>query len=335
LEGIVKGWIISIIAVAVILSALLSISPSFSTTKESNEPRIKEILLIANEGVQRIVPDNNLYPEGLIYNTMTFNGTIPGPLISVNQGDILKITLRNEGKIIHSLNLHAGFGPTQALSGVVQPGESKTWTMKADYPGVFLYHCDGDNLNGIWEHIATGMYGGIIVHSPQEKPAKEFFVFFSEVYTSFDSQPGIESQIGSFDFEKFIDNRPDLILTNGMAFRYIPVIGTQAKVMLNSSAETFHVKTDELTRWYIFNAGPRNDLAFNFGAGMIPADNSEKIIEEGEKDAYRYDEIRDIPPGSGTVIEMTFPEKGTYFGNDHDIGSLLKGAGFVVIVDDK
>ena len=37
-----------------------------------------------------------------------------------------------------------------------------------------------------------------------------------------------------------------------------------------------------------------------------------------------------MPAGAGRILETIFPEEGTYFGNDHDIGSLLKGAGFVV-----
>ena len=37
-----------------------------------------------------------------------------------------------------------------------------------------------------------------------------------------------------------------------------------------------------------------------------------------------------IPPGSGDAIEAIFPEEGTYFGNDHDLGHVLSGAGFVV-----
>jgi hypothetical protein len=37
-----------------------------------------------------------------------------------------------------------------------------------------------------------------------------------------------------------------------------------------------------------------------------------------------------IPPGSAQAIEVTFPQEGTYVGNDHDIGRFLIGAGFVV-----
>lgn len=38
-----------------------------------------------------------------------------------------------------------------------------------------------------------------------------------------------------------------------------------------------------------------------------------------------------IPPGSGNILEIIFPEEGTYFGNDHDLGRILSGAGFVVL----
>jgi nitrite reductase (NO-forming) len=38
-----------------------------------------------------------------------------------------------------------------------------------------------------------------------------------------------------------------------------------------------------------------------------------------------------IPPGSAQAIEITFPQEGTYVGNDHDIGRFLIGAGFAVL----
>ena len=44
-------------------------------------------------------------------------------------------------------------------SGALKPGESKTWSIKADEAGAWMYHCGADGLNGVWEHIANGMYG--------------------------------------------------------------------------------------------------------------------------------------------------------------------------------
>jgi nitrite reductase (NO-forming) len=407
-ERITKGWTIALAAVIMMTLAVVSSSIFFAfqslasssmtsdqasiTTNNTSTyittitdplaPKLHNILLIANENLLRIAPDNDLYPEGVWLNAMTFNTTIPGPLIVANQGDTLTVTLKNEGKLAHSLNFHAGFGPSHALSGVVSAGENKTWTMKVNYPGAFLYHCDGDNLNGMWEHIAGGMYGGMVVRPPNEEPAREFHVAFNEVYDTNAHPPFADNPFainqsstegnnntnqtaaaaaaaaaGSFDIEKFIAQEPDLILTNGMAFRYIDRIGTEAKILLNPDAEAFHVRAGELTRWYIFNAGPRNNVAFNFGAGLVkeaaaaainninnltsngsggPASSSSSLstLPNRQDSQTYYDEVINIPPGSGTVIEVTFPEPGTYFGNDHDVGSILYGAGFVVVAEE-
>ena len=45
-------------------------------------------------------------------------------------------------------------------------------TLKADTPGAFMYHCAGDKIFGIWEHIANGMYGGIVVHPQSRNTSK-------------------------------------------------------------------------------------------------------------------------------------------------------------------
>ena len=79
-----------------------------------------------------VAPDNALHPGGIKYNAMTFNGTIPAPVIAVDQGDTLRVTLRNDGQAFHSLDFHAGLGPSEAVgSGTLKPGESKTWDIKA------------------------------------------------------------------------------------------------------------------------------------------------------------------------------------------------------------
>lgn len=320
--------------------------------------RIRNITLIADDhAIMRVSPDNLLHPGGIEYKMMTFNGTVPGPLLKFKEGESVRITLINDGDLVHSLNLHGITGPSQALSGPLEPGQNKTWLLKVNSsaPSIFVYQCDGDNLNGVWEHVASGMYGSIIVSSPSydqlHKVAKEFYIAFSEVYNTADRGffKGTNGTIGSFDLGKFTENRPDLILTNGMAHRYIPWIGTVSRIPLNNDAEIFHVKPGEPTRWYIINAGPRKSLDFNFAAAMIdviyppsllnqhPANNlqhsnfsipTNSTGNIDETDGLRY--LISIPPGSGAIIETAFPEEGSYFGNDHDLASILYGSGFTV-----
>ncbi|MDZ7784767.1 MAG: multicopper oxidase domain-containing protein [Halioglobus sp.] len=41
-----------------------------------------------------------------------------------------------------------------------QAGDTRQFTFKAEYPGVFIYHCGAHSMA---EHISRGMYGVIIV----------------------------------------------------------------------------------------------------------------------------------------------------------------------------
>ena len=319
-------WIFSILLI-------VNISP-FYVSALSDQTELKKILLIAGENILKISPDNDFHPGGIYYNAMTFNGSIPGPAIEVNEGEIFQLTVRNDGELVHSIDFHGINGPTQALSGSIQPGMNKTIEIKAETSGLFVYHCDGDNLNGIWDHIASGMYGGFIVHSKKEQPAKEFFISFNEVYNNRDRGffEGTNNTVGTFDMNKFLNNDPDLILTNGMAYKYFPFMGSIAKIPINKDAETFNVKVGELVRWYIINAGPRDEITFNFAGGMINKVVSTDDTLANSSGAKNLYEII-IPPGAGRILETIFPEEGVYVGNDHDIGSLLKGAGFVVNVN--
>jgi nitrite reductase (NO-forming) len=264
------GLKLKIIVIVLLLIPFTGLLVFHSAESQKDGSSIKRVLLIASEKEVQVAPDNAIHPGGIRYNAMVFNGTIPGPVIAIDEGDSLLITLRNEGQTVHSLEFHSGFGPSQAVSGSVKPGESKTWVLEGQFPGAFEYYCTGDSLNGIWEHVANGMYGGIVVHPRNEKPAKEFYVAFSELYNNADKgEFNGTNGTGSFDVYKFLSNNPDLVLTNGMAHKYVPAIGQVDKLELNKDAELFKVKPGELTRWYVVNAGPRGDVAFSFLRGMI------------------------------------------------------------------
>jgi nitrite reductase (NO-forming) len=328
-KAIVAGLAAGVLVVGLILSPLFTGTP-LSPAQADHAGGHKKITLIADEMEVQVAPANPLHPGGIMYKAMVFNGTIPGPVVSVNQGDKVEFTLTNEGAVIHSLDFHAGFGPSKALSGNVAAGESKTWTLDAVNAGVFFYHCGADSLNGVWEHIANGMYGGIVVHPTNEKPAKEFYVVFGEIYSN--NVDGVFTKAngtGSFDVAQFLTGNPDIVMTNGEAFKYVPGIGTIAKIPLNANATVFKVKPGELTRWYIVNGGPNDVVAFHFISGMLSVHDGSVKNRYGTQDLN--DETWTIPPGSGSVIESTFPEEGLYVGVDHAMNDVLKGGAFAVM----
>lgn len=332
--------VIAGIAAGVLLAGLVVIGPlgGLNLGAQAQSTGVtKKVTLIADEMDVQVAPDNALYPGGVMYRAMVFNGTVPGPVISVDQGDTIEFTLTNEGEVIHSIDFHAGYGPSAAVGANasatgsnVQSGETVTWTWEPPFAGVFFYHCGADGLNGLWEHIANGMYGGIVVHPQNEKPAKEFYVVFGEIYSS--NVSGLFTRAngtGSLDMNKFLAGNPDLVMTNGMAHKYVPAVGAIAQIPLNPDAEVFQVQPGELTRWYIVNAGPNDYVAFHFISGMI--DVRDGSINNRLGTQMKNDETWTIPPGSASVIEATFPEEGIYVGVDHAMNDVLKGAAFAVL----
>ena len=328
-KAIVAGLAAGVLVVGLVLSPLFTGTP-LSPAQADHAGGHKKVTLIADEMEVKVAPDNPLHPGGIMYKAMVFNGTIPGPVVSVHQGDTVEITLTNEGDVIHSLDFHSALGPSKALSGNVAAGESKTWTFEAVNAGAFLYHCGADGLNGVWEHIANGMYGGVVVHPHNEKPAKEFYVVFGEIYNAADGGPfvGTNGTVGSFDIGKLWNDSPDLVLTNGMAHKYVPSVGTASKIPLNNDFQLFKVKPGEQTRWYLVNPGPNGYVAFHFISGQM--DVRDGSIKNRYGTQMKNDETWTIPPGSATVIEAVFPEEGIYVGVDHNMSHVLKGAAFAV-----
>jgi FtsP/CotA-like multicopper oxidase with cupredoxin domain len=123
--------------------------------------------------------------DGASYAFWTFDGTVPGPMIRVMEGDTVKLTLVNPAtnQMPHNIDLHAVNGPGGGAAVTnVNPGESKTFTFKAMNRGVYVYHCAGAPP---YHHIAQGLYGAIVVEPPGGLPKvdREFYVMQGEWYT--------------------------------------------------------------------------------------------------------------------------------------------------------
>lgn len=122
-------------------------------------PRIVEVRLVIEE--KPIVIDE----DGTVIQAMTFNGSVPGPLIVVHEGDYVELTLVNPeaNTFEHNIDFHAATG---ALGGAalshVFPGEEVTIRWKATKTGVFVYHCAPGGSMIPW-HVVSGMNGAIMV----------------------------------------------------------------------------------------------------------------------------------------------------------------------------
>jgi len=121
-------------------------------------PKIVEVRMETIEKLVEIAPGAKVWG-------LTFNGSIPGPLIVVHEGDYVELTLANPktSTLAHNVDFHAATG---ALGGagltLVQPGEEVVLRWKAVKPGVFVYHCAPGGMM-IPFHVISGMSGAIMV----------------------------------------------------------------------------------------------------------------------------------------------------------------------------
>ncbi len=103
--------------------------------------------------------------EGVTMTAFTYNGTVPGPLLRVNEGDNVRVVLKNELAEPTSIHWHGILVPNgmDGIAGVtqdaIQPGETFTYEFVAKPTGSFMYHSHvaGD------KQVGLGLYAPFII----------------------------------------------------------------------------------------------------------------------------------------------------------------------------
>ncbi len=122
------------------------------------KPRLNKVRMAISEEEIEVEP-------GVFVWAMTFDGSVPGPMIVVHEGDYVELTLVNPAgnQLLHNIDFHASVG---ALGGgaltEVSPGQEVVLRFRAIKPGVFIYHCAPGGEMVPW-HVVHGMNGAIMV----------------------------------------------------------------------------------------------------------------------------------------------------------------------------
>ncbi|NOQ13816.1 MAG: nitrite reductase, copper-containing [Methyloprofundus sp.] len=128
------------------------------TQRTDSVPKVIQVRMVVEEKEMQIERD-------LKAHVMTFNGSIPGPIIIAHQNDYVELTLVNPltNSMTHNIDFHAATG---ALGGgtltKIAPGQEVVLRFKATKAGVFIYHCAPGGLM-IPFHVAMGLSGAIMV----------------------------------------------------------------------------------------------------------------------------------------------------------------------------
>jgi len=253
---------------------------------QPEQGKVVEVHLEAKKAIMEVAPGDKR-------EVWTFNGQVPAPVIRVHQGDTVRITLDNKDpEMAHGLDFHAGQMDMGTFHKPIQPGESETFEFKANYPGLFYYHCSADP---VMMHIANGMFGAVIVDPPGYTPSgKEYVVIQNEWYKS------------GASVQELTEGSPVAVSLNGAAQQYIdhPLTATAG----------------ENVRFYFVNSGV-ND----FSAWHVIGEIFDNIYPDGNPKNVRTGVQTVLVPPGGTVVTDLKADAGTYLMLTHQMNDATKG----------
>ncbi|WP_234032430.1 multicopper oxidase domain-containing protein [Lentibacillus cibarius] len=236
--------------------------------------------------------------KGETYKAWTFNGTVPGPVIRVKEGDKLNFNLKNmDPKINHSVDFHSVYASPNKDFADVKPNESGTFSYEVGSPGVYMYHCATEP---VLQHIANGMYGTMIVEPADGYPTdneidKEITVVQSEFYKD-------------GKMEEMVNGEPEYVVFNG---------STQAV-----KDEMIQAKVGDKIRINFVDAGPNEVSSFHvIGTQLetVYVDGDPRNVVEGLQTSM-------VPVSGSIVAECTVEKPGIYSFVTHAFDHVTKGA---------
>src|SRR3954453_5380132 len=242
---------------------------------------------------------------GVKYAAWAWAGGAPGPVIHVRQGQLVKITLTNNGAIPHSVDFHAArIAPDKAF-GDVFPGKSVSYSFRATDPGVFMYHC---GTKPVLMHIANGMYGAIVVEPPAAvlpKADKDYVLVASEWYLDSDGL----GKPAQFNMTKAHARQPDWMTFNGYS-------GQDVKHPLAATP-------GELVRFWVVDAGPSLDTDFHIVGTIL--NTAYPFGDMKPPDAITKVPRVTVPAGGGGVFDGKIDRPGLYPFVSHAFAAVDQG----------
>ena len=242
---------------------------------------------------------------GVHYSAWAWSGGAPGPVIHVRQGQLVRITLTNDGAIPHSVDFHAArIAPNKAFTDVL-PGTSVSYTFRANDAGVYMYHC---GTKPVLMHIANGMYGAIVVEPPAgvlPRADENYVLVASEWYLA---SNGLDKP-AVFDMAKAHARQPDWMTFNGYAGQYV--------------THPLTAKPGDLVRFWIVDAGPSLDTDFHIVGTIL--NTAYPFGDMRPEDALHDVQTVTVPAGGGGVFDVRIDEPGLYPFVSHAFAAVDQG----------
>ena len=264
--------------------------------------KVHRITLPVVERVAEVAP-------GVRQRMWTFGGTAPGPTLRGKVGDLFEVTLVNGGTMAHGMDFHAGRTAPDQVMRTLEPGESLVYRFRAEYAGVWLYHCSAMPMT---QHIANGMFGAVIIDPPNlPKADREYVLVASQLY--------LGNQADGADVDALGRGDENAAVFNGYPDQYVHAPLT--------------ARVGERVRWWVVVGGPGEGTAFHIVGAQF-----DTVFKEGAYLLRRGNaergagQVLDLAAAQGGFVEQVFTERGHYSLVDHDMRRGENGARGVVEV---
>ena len=268
---------------------------------------------------------------GVKFSAWTFGDQVPGPTVRARVGDKIRFSMTNRSDepvpgvrltaapMMHSMDFHAAMVSPQDKYRSIAPGQTIEFEFTLNYPGIFMYHC-GTPM--ILEHIASGMYGAVIVEPRSGYPTKadrEYVVVQSEFYARPD--PGKQKAGGAplyvLDTGRLRDARPTHTVFNGVHNGMVK--------------KPLAAKAGERVRLHVLNVGPSRTSSFHVVGTIF-----DRVWFEGNPDnQFRGMQTVLLGSSNSATVEFVIPEEGSYIMVDHHFANASQGAIGLVSTDAK
>ncbi|HEX3061839.1 MAG TPA: multicopper oxidase domain-containing protein [Usitatibacter sp.] len=276
---------------------------------------VKEVRLDTTHKIIELAP-------GVKFSAWTFGDTVPGPVVRARVGDRIKFSMTNRSDekmpggtftaapMMHSMDFHAAMVSPQDKYRSVAPGQTIRFEFTPNYPGVYMYHC-GTPM--VLEHIASGMYGMVIVEPREGYPTKvdrEYAIIQSEFYTKLDPEKRKVDGVPLYvlDGERVRSKAPTYTVFNG---RYNGFVD-----------KPLPAKPGERVRLFVMNVGPSNTSSFHVVGTIF-----DRVWLEGNPDnQLRGSQTVLLGSSNSAIVEFVVPEAGKYVMVDHHFANASQGA---------
>ena len=297
------------------------VAPPFLPAHEqraTGPPKLIQVRLVIEEKILAVAPGASIW-------ALTFNGSVPGPIIVVHENDSVELTLVNPASstLSHNIDFHASTG---ALGGGaltnVAPGQQVVLRFKATKPGVFVYHCAPGGLM-VPLHVVSGMNGAIMVlprdglKNAQGKPVtsdRAYYIGEQDFYLPQDETGKYKTYsvpaAGFSDMTEVMRTlTPTHVVFNGSLGALTGDNALSATV--GETVLFIHSQANRDSRPHLI--GGHGDLVWNGGSfADPPAQNLETWF---------------VPGGTATAMLYTFKQPGLYAYLNHNlIEAFLLGA---------